>query len=383
MNVKKTYPAGVDILLTDRIEQELRKDLVARHGIPGARLPKQHALADKYGVSVKTIRQALSRLKRDNLIQSTRGRGTFLVPEKKKTANVLVFCDNPHHIYTIVGSGVISSVLKERGCRPNLVVSKHPEEEWDTLVPDRNEVAGGILIGSYTRKIVSDLVEKSKMPLVYVGDMNETIWGSALCDNVLPDNRALAYRATECLIRRGHRRIVLLQWDFSHAWERNAIQGYQDALAGYDIPYDPDLLVKFPPYPFTQDGDGKICLPQDETRQRIDRWFKTGQAPTAVIHQSGPELEIRDVLHYYFHDHFKPDSVLAMGYLDVFQTIYRGFGPADAVCMKLQNLAERAVELLFRDREKDAAPIRETQERLYLYQRRNGVWEEKKFEEII
>lgn len=45
---------------------------------PGDRLPSQHALADDYGVTVMTLRQALGDLERDGLVHAVRGTGTFV-----------------------------------------------------------------------------------------------------------------------------------------------------------------------------------------------------------------------------------------------------------------------------------------------------------------
>ncbi len=44
------------------------------------RLEAETALAQHYGVSRDTVRRALADLARDGLIQSTRGRGTFVLP---------------------------------------------------------------------------------------------------------------------------------------------------------------------------------------------------------------------------------------------------------------------------------------------------------------
>jgi len=45
---------------------------------PGEQLPAQTAMAADYGVTVMTLRQALTELERDGLIRAERGRGTFV-----------------------------------------------------------------------------------------------------------------------------------------------------------------------------------------------------------------------------------------------------------------------------------------------------------------
>ena len=57
-------------LLRDRIDQ----------GKLAGRLEAEMTLAEHYGISRDTVRRALAVLAGDGLIQSTRGRGTFVLP---------------------------------------------------------------------------------------------------------------------------------------------------------------------------------------------------------------------------------------------------------------------------------------------------------------
>jgi hypothetical protein len=58
---------------------DLLRDRIDRGELAG-RLDAEMTLAEHYGVSRDTVRRALACLARDGLIQSTRGRGTFVVP---------------------------------------------------------------------------------------------------------------------------------------------------------------------------------------------------------------------------------------------------------------------------------------------------------------
>jgi GntR family transcriptional regulator len=46
---------------------------------PGDRLPPERELAQRYGCSLITVRRALSELAREQRIERTRGRGTFVL----------------------------------------------------------------------------------------------------------------------------------------------------------------------------------------------------------------------------------------------------------------------------------------------------------------
>jgi len=60
-----------------RIHSELRQRITSGHWPPGSPLPSQRELADEFGVSVMTLRQALQLLTDEGLIETRHGSGTF------------------------------------------------------------------------------------------------------------------------------------------------------------------------------------------------------------------------------------------------------------------------------------------------------------------
>ena len=60
------------------ISNDLRQKIDAGEMSPGERLAAQHALAQEYGVTVMTLRQALADLEADGLIHAVKGTGTFV-----------------------------------------------------------------------------------------------------------------------------------------------------------------------------------------------------------------------------------------------------------------------------------------------------------------
>jgi GntR family transcriptional regulator, transcriptional repressor for pyruvate dehydrogenase complex len=63
------------------IADSIRSDILARRLVPGDRLPVETALADRFGVSRSTVREALRELASQSLVETTRGAtgGTFVV----------------------------------------------------------------------------------------------------------------------------------------------------------------------------------------------------------------------------------------------------------------------------------------------------------------
>lgn len=71
-----------------QVSQSLRASILGRS--PGAplRLPTEEALAEHYGVSVLTMRQALKELESEGLISRHRRRGTFIEPDARRERTV-------------------------------------------------------------------------------------------------------------------------------------------------------------------------------------------------------------------------------------------------------------------------------------------------------
>lgn len=60
------------------ISNDLRRLIAEGEIAPGERLAAQHALAQDYGVTVMTLRQALADLEADGLVHAVKGTGTFV-----------------------------------------------------------------------------------------------------------------------------------------------------------------------------------------------------------------------------------------------------------------------------------------------------------------
>jgi len=75
------------IPLYSRVSNIIYNKIISGHYEPGEKLPTEDELALSYGVSKITIRNALSRLETEGLINRIRAKGTFVtgtIPEKKQ-----------------------------------------------------------------------------------------------------------------------------------------------------------------------------------------------------------------------------------------------------------------------------------------------------------
>ncbi|MGF7158753.1 GntR family transcriptional repressor for pyruvate dehydrogenase complex [Rhodoligotrophos appendicifer] len=73
-------------LLADQIAEVLRREIVEGVRSPGSRLPTEQQLAEMFDVGRAAIREAISRLKQDGLVQSRQGLGAFVTETGISTA---------------------------------------------------------------------------------------------------------------------------------------------------------------------------------------------------------------------------------------------------------------------------------------------------------
>jgi DNA-binding transcriptional regulator YhcF (GntR family) len=356
------------LLVVDRIEKELRKFTQN----PGIKIPHERDLAVQYKVSRYSIREAISRLKKDRLIRSIPGKGTItLAPPRKLTTVHLI--SNSTSVYIMIFIGVIAELLREKGFSTNIICSPHFVEEWQNVAHQTECSLGGILVDSLCQPDIISLTQNSTLPLVQVSETFEPYRSPPVCDTVVNDNRALAYCATDYLIHQGHRRIAFVGWNEPHIWDHDLHSGYTEAFRSHGIDPNPSWLVRLP----DKRGPTKpenFDLMETRSLAQIQEWSSSGNPPTAVVSGGDDELWVRECFHKYFNNRFDDNAMMPMMFWEILQTHYRGSSPLTATCGRLRDLAERAIELLQRRQYTQGPPTREFHGRVYLAHRQNGNW---------
>lgn len=101
-----------------------------------------------------------------------------------------------------------------------------------------NSIDGVIYSGPRINDLALNSLIEHKIPTVLMGALPDPSFYF-----VDVDNRAAARCAVEHLVRLGHRRIACItNARTSYAAAMDRLQGYHDALAGANIPFDPDLI---------------------------------------------------------------------------------------------------------------------------------------------
>jgi LacI family transcriptional regulator len=115
-----------------------------------------------------------------------------------------------------------------------------PEMERRTIEAVLHNGVQAILFATImTRKVeVPKALHAARLPVVLLNCYSE----DRAFPSVQPGETAGGHRATEALVRAGHRRIAIVTGELWMDAARDRLKGYRQALATADIPYDPDLV---------------------------------------------------------------------------------------------------------------------------------------------
>jgi GntR family transcriptional regulator of arabinose operon len=252
MSPKPNYP----LPRYQQIHARLQERILGGEWAFGAMLPSENELGAEYGISRGTVRQVLAELEKESLIRRERGRGTFAscLPRTELIAGLQ--SRSISFIVPYVRDSFIPTILLgvESVARANgfVVLFNHvensPEKQEAALrLAIQQGVAGIILYPVNSTDIgvmLSELVQR-KMPLVLVDRYLRTL----LTDYVTSDNFGGGLKATQHLLRLGHRRIAFLSWHDTAVTMEHRRAGYRQALLETGLQLDPALEWEVEGYP--------------------------------------------------------------------------------------------------------------------------------------
>lgn len=247
----------------------------------GTRLPTEHELAEQYAVSRGTVRQAMTVLVNEGLIERVQGRGSTVLaqavppaaPTERRIGLVLNRPGAQLELDILVG---VEQAARARGYRVTFIYTNDRVEQ---LAPDiaylREDHAVGIIV-SLDNDIVRDQtiaqLQQSGLPTVLV----DRYMAEQDSDYVAADNHGGGFRATEHLLILGHTRVGFVYTSVGTLKTtsiRDRLLGYRQALETYGVPYD-ESLVLCCPYPTT---------PTTEPPEALDDYVRRTDAPTAIF----------------------------------------------------------------------------------------------------
>jgi len=218
---------------------------------PGDRIASQTILAQKYGVSLITIKKATAELVSQGVLYSRVGKGTFVAPTPKEVDHVtddsigMVLRDLKNPFFSLIVQNVEEKV-SDLGYNLFLSISSDQEEKEETLIARFREIGvSGMIIASMGQhhQVTNCILQlhKEKFPFVMVSYVqNEDI------SYIGADHVYGAHLATEHLLKLGYDRIGYISSEEGDVLGDLRQKGYERALEEYGRSVNADYIFYLP-----------------------------------------------------------------------------------------------------------------------------------------
>jgi len=255
-----------------QIKNDIFKDIESGKYFPGERLPAERVLAEKYGVTRMTIRQAIKFLVEQGFLKVRHGSGTYVSDRKHSISQ------NDNKIIGVLVPDIQRGIMIDliRGIEDEAIKAGYntiicnTDNLWDKANVYVNQlvangIKGAIFVpvqdienGEKKEENNRQIIEKfynNSTPVVLVDHDCKKV----SADLIVSDNFSGGYEMTKHLINKGHRRIAVV-YDFEETSILDRISGYKKALRDNDIEFDPNLIQKIKEYGFTESFSELIKL---------------------------------------------------------------------------------------------------------------------------
>jgi len=333
------------ILIAERIQAECVAEALASDG----RIPSQHALAERYGVSRPTIVRAISRLAAEGVVRTVQGGGVYVEREAPRSS--------PTRLLGFVtfarGAAVVLRLYdgiqrQARRMGSHVVMASYEggiDAEEEAVAAQLEAGVDGVILYPRTRHRMEAATDYLRTrfrdaAIVTVGGWREE-WRRS---GVQFDNRALGREMTEELLRHGRRRIAYAHAspDMLHAALHERREGWLDALREAGKPPMGDCLT----WPQPAVDYGGRDRGDDVYDRMADAFLRLRPRPdAAILYSDEPAVLFTSALHR--RGVRVPDDVLVAGFDDVDRgRLFRPPHPTSVPAF--DSMGELAVELLDR-----------------------------------
>lgn len=249
-DITKDNPEPLFIQTKNYILEQIKKDLYKS----GEKIPPERDLCEKLNVSRYTIRKAIKELVHEGYLYRVQGDGTFVFSKSKykqqKSSYIGVILSEFVEVQTSILRG-IGLALKKSKYKLTLLQSDNDYvEEAKCIQKLKNEGVGGLIIvpveDQKDNSAITDLSDEN-IPFVLADRKLNNYHTNCIVSN----NVEGGYKATEHLIKLGHKNIMFLKQKYtltSSIQER--IIGFKKALSDYEIDFADKLI-----HPYSSDAE--------------------------------------------------------------------------------------------------------------------------------
>lgn len=243
------------------------------------KMPSEHMLQKKFGVSRQTVRTALDRLEYEELIRRIRGSGTFVSyiyggeAENKEHIGLIMsyFAD---YLFPQIYEG-IESVMKEKGISIDVAVTRNKLND-ESMYLERflnTDVAGLIVEGTRSSfpnpnmKLYRELQRKN-IPIIFIHNHYSNLRFASV---EMADERC-SQELTRILIDNGHKKIGgIFKYDDMQGMER--YKGFMECMSENDLRINDECIKWFS----TKDVDYQL------SKKSLTDFMKKASECTAMI----------------------------------------------------------------------------------------------------
>lgn len=325
---------NANVPLYKQIRDDLRDKIEGGHFAVGKPIESEASLAEVYGVSVITVRNAILELVNEGMLYRIQGKGTFIQESLDGNRNnnligLVVPFFNEYVTSVMEGIERISQV-----CGYNLIIKNSKNdlgEECDNVLELINTGVRGLIIWPVIPKVGAQPTEvlrqlcKDEFPLVLV-DQKLTELGLS---TVVSDNFGGAYQAVTHLIQSGAERIGFVTQGPFLSSIKDRHNGYAGALLNHCMRYEESLV-------FGHNASQNV----DE----FEKYLKDGKPQALFVQSDTVALSVKQVLEqlgYRIPQHIKLvgfDDLESVRHLDV---------PLTTVAQLREDIGAFSARLLF------------------------------------
>ncbi len=209
----------------------------------GDALPSERCLSERFGCNHLTVRKALRVLAERNRIHRVPSRGSYFgpAPAPLRSSNRIgfIFPDDEIFYYRIFAS--VERVIASRGMHPVVHLTGGSEMRELELL-DYFDCSGTLALIAVPNRLCADRYRKLNIPTLFF----DTRLPDLDIPQVITDDSAGAFAATEQLILRGHIRIAHIGNEYDFTGEQR-LNGFLDALRKHGLRPDRSLIrMRYP-----------------------------------------------------------------------------------------------------------------------------------------
>jgi DNA-binding LacI/PurR family transcriptional regulator len=340
---------GIDLVNPTPLYEQIVKDIknrIARGELkPGDQLPTHMQMAQKYQVSLITVRSALADLVQEQIVYTRVGKGTYVAEQVTKKASKpdekmigLVLRDLNQPFFSMVTHSV-EQRASELGYHLVLSSSSENIDKEETQIERfRGLGVQGLIIASLSYQYrATEHIERlhnENFPYVMVSYMHDPAYWYVGCDQ-----EQGGFLATEHLIKTGYRSIGYVHVSKGNLLSEVRKNGYARALIEHNIPYASDLIYYLEPEPVDVGIDRHQLGYQFAARfARLDR------KPEALVCYN--DMTALGFIHGAMEKGLRvPDDVAVVGFDDIPVSRYASV-PLTTVHQPIDQIGKWAVDVL-------------------------------------